>query len=397
MNRTPSADAGATNLLVALTLMWLTGVALRLPLLAVPPVIPLIHNDLHMSETQVGALIGLPLVMFALAGVPGSLLIARYGAVAIGIFGLWVAGLAAAARAFAVDIWTLYAATVVTGFGIAILQPVLPTLVRAWTPQRIGLGNAVFTNGIVIGATLSGTMTIPFVLPLVDRSWRAAILLWAVPGLIAALLFVLLAPRMQAPVRAPEMPRRWWPDWRSPQLWLLGLTFGSNNAMFFGANAFIPDYLNAAGRGDLIGHALGWLNGTQLLASLVLLLTAERMQRKTWPFTVFGPLTFAGLIAVVVGDGVWVVIGSGVFGFAAAISFVVTFALPARLSPPDDVHRVAGGMFTISYSFAVLVPIVCGALWDLTGIPWTAFLPLALCALTLTSLGTILSRRSAHH
>ena len=107
---------------------------MRLPLLVVPPVIPLIHDDLRMTETQVGALIGMPLIMFALAAVPGSLLIARFGVVARRHRGLFITALAAAARGAAPDVWTLYAATVLVGFGIAILQPAMPTLVRAWTP-----------------------------------------------------------------------------------------------------------------------------------------------------------------------------------------------------------------------------------------------------------------------
>jgi CP family cyanate transporter-like MFS transporter len=398
MNRSPSADAGsgAPNLLAVLALLWLTGTALRLPLLVVPPVIPLIHDDLRMTETQVGMLVGLPLVMFALAAVPGSLLIARWGAMQIGLAGLLITALAAAARSAAVDLWTLYAATIVTGFGIAILQPVMPTLVRAWAPGRMPLASAVSINGIVVGATLGGTLTIPLVLPLVGQSWRAAILLWAVPGVVVALLFVVLARRVHSPVPAGEaLPKRWWPDWKSPLLWLLGLTFGSNNALYFGINAFVPDYLNSIGRGDLIGHTLGWINGTQLLASLTLLWAAEHLHRRTWPFTVFGPLTFAGLIGVALCDGVWIVISAAVMGFAAAVTFVVIFAMPPILSPPDDVHRVAGGMFAISYTVAVVVPIVCGALWDLTGAPWTAFLPLAFCTLTLTVLGTLLSLRSA--
>ena len=32
------------------------------------------------------------------------------------------------------------------------------------------------------------------------------------------------------------------------------------------------------------------------------------------------------------------------------------------------VHRVTAGMFTISYSCAVIVPIIAGVLWDTTGI-----------------------------
>ena len=80
MQPPPSAGPSAPSLLTALALLWLAGAAMRLPLLAVPPVIRLIHDDLHMTETQVGLLIGIPLLMFAIAAVPGSLLIAWAGA-----------------------------------------------------------------------------------------------------------------------------------------------------------------------------------------------------------------------------------------------------------------------------------------------------------------------------
>ena len=115
---------------------------MRIPLLVVPPVIPLIHNDLHMTETQVGALMGMPLVMFALAAIPGSLLIARLGAVRVAMLGLLIAALGSAARGATADVWTLYAATVVMGGGISILQPAMPTLVRLWLPTRIALASA---------------------------------------------------------------------------------------------------------------------------------------------------------------------------------------------------------------------------------------------------------------
>jgi lysylphosphatidylglycerol synthetase-like protein (DUF2156 family) len=62
------------------------------------------------------------------------------------------------------------------------------------------------------------------------------------------------------------------------------------------------------------------------------------------------------------------------------------------LSAPGDVHRTAAGMFTISYAGAVLVPVASGALWDLTGAAWTAFVPLAVCAVTMTVLGVLLTR-----
>src|SRR5687767_6554446 len=151
----PGHGPAVPHLSLVLVLLWLAGAAIRIPLIAVPPVIPLIHDDLHMSETQVGLLMGLPLSMFALAAIPGSLLIARFGVLAVATCGLAIATLAAASRAAAFDLWTLYAATLAMGFGVAIFQPALPTLVRLWAPTHTWLANAVSTNGMLMGATLA--------------------------------------------------------------------------------------------------------------------------------------------------------------------------------------------------------------------------------------------------
>jgi CP family cyanate transporter-like MFS transporter len=394
MQLPPSADGGpsARRLLKLLCLLWLIGASLRFTVLAVPPVIPLIHDDLHMTETQVGLLIGLPLVTWALAAVPGSLLIARFGATRTLTVGLVVTALAAAGRGAATDVWLLYLATIVMGFGIAIMQPAVPTLVREWLPHRIGLATAVSTNGILVGVMLGPALTIPLVLPLVGQSWRLDFVAWAAPVLLTALLILLLAPRAQGEAGAEnESGRRWWPDWKSPLIWLLGLTFGSNNAIFFGANAFLPDYLASIGRADLIGAALGWMNGCELIASTLLLVTAERLQRRAWPYLVFGPAALVAVLGIMGAGGIWIVPAAALLGFTLAITFVVTLALPPLLSPPDDVHRMSAGMLTISYSCAVVVPIICGASWDLTGRPWAAFVPLAICAVMLTVLGLALS------
>ena len=55
---------------------------------------------------------------------------------------------------------------------------------------------------------------------------------------------------------------------------------------------------------------------------------------------------------------------------------------------------MAGGMFAISYTIAVIIPVLCGAFWDLTGLPWTLFLPVGVCAITLTALGFLLTMRA---
>ena len=398
MNRpiSPGEVQATPPLFAVLSLLWLAGAAIRIPLLAVPPVIPLIHDDLHMSETQVGILMGIPLAMFALAAVPGSLLIARIGVLAAASAGLAIATAAAGARAAAAEVWVLYAATLLMGFGVALFQPCLSTLVRLWAPARSWLANAVSTNGMVMGITLVSALTTPVVLPLVGGSWRSNLLVWCIPGLIATVLFVVAALRSRRGAAPAGIPAQsGWPDWRSRQLWILGLALGTNNALFFASNAFVPDYLTVTGRGDMIGTTLAWMNGSQLIGSFFVMAVPERLQRRSWPFTVFGPITVLGLIGMVLCDGIWLTVMAVVTGIGAATTFVVTFGLPAILSKPGEVHRMAGGMFTISYGFAVTIPVICGAFWDLTGLPWTSFLPMMACGVVMTVFGTALIRQSA--
>ena len=75
-------------------------------------------------------------------------------------------------------------------------------------------------------------------------------------------------------------------------------------------------------------------------------------------------------------------------GFANAVTLILALALPSVLSAPDDVHRTSAGMFTISYSCAMLLSIVGGWLWDLTGMPVASFAPVALGAIVIVALAS---------
>jgi MFS transporter, CP family, cyanate transporter len=382
----------------ALLLLWLAGVALRLTILAVPPVIPLIHDDLHLSETQVGILSGLPMVLFAGAAIAGSLMIARLGALTALLIGLVLCAAGSVLRGIGPHIAMLYFGTVVMAFGVAVMQPALPPLVRTWVPRRIGFATAVYTNGFIMGATAAAALSLPLVLPLVGGSWRLGFAAWAVPVVLTAVLVLTLAPRSERPsAGAPVAILRWWPEWRSPLLWRLGLLFGSNNSIYLSTNSFLSDYLHAHGATDLIGPALTALNVGQIPVSFALMAVAGRLQNRLWPYVVSGLGVLAGIAGIVSAGSVFIVAGAALIGLALTLTFVLILALPPVLSAPGDVHRLAAGMFTISYSTAVVVPTISGLLWDLTGVPGTAFAPIAVCAVLIGSLapGLARGRRSA--
>ena len=91
-----------------------------------------------------------------------------------------------------------------------------------------------------------------------------------------------------------------------------------------------------------------------------------------------------------------IVVCAALIGFTTAITLTADagFAAAAR-ARRADLPRTAAGMFTVSYTCAIVIPTICGALWDVTGKPWTAFVPLCLCAVALTILAASLSALSA--
>jgi MFS transporter, CP family, cyanate transporter len=383
--------------LILFALLWLAGASLRLTVLAVPPVVPRLHADLHLSETGIGWLSSLPPMLFAIAAVPGALLIARAGLVPALLFGLALNAAGGAARGAIAGAAFLYASTIAMGAGVSIMQTVMPPLVRAWFPQRIGLATTIYTNGLLVGEIIPVALTIPLVLPLFDGSWRLDFAVWSTPVAATALLIALWAPRRQgADIVNGAAKRRWWPDWRDPLIWRLGLLLGSVNAGYFVTNAFLPDYVIAAGRPDLVSSALTALNVGQLPASFLMLPLAERLVTRPWAYAATGFLSFLCVSAMMLTKGIWIVFWAGVFGFTGAVTLTMALALPSILSAPDDVHRTTAGMFTISYSCAMALSVIVGWIWDITHRPVIAFIPIALCGLGIVALASTVQRLRRH-
>jgi len=382
----PRELAGQTSqrFLGTLAILWLAGMALRLTILAVAPVLPMIHQDLGLSETSIGTLGSLPSLLFAFAAIPGAMLIARFGAQPTLVVGLFLTAIGSAVRGAAPNIVMLDAATILMGAGIAIMQPAMPPLVRDWMPGRVGFATAVYTNGLLVSELIAVALAIPVVLPLAHGSWRLSLVLWSLPILVTALIVIAWSPRAPRSAAARSIgARRWWPDWRDPLVWRLGILLGSVNTIYWCANTFLPDYLHSLGRPDLVGQALSALNGGQIPGSLLMIAVAGRLVRRHATYIAMGILLVASVVGIVLGQAEAVVWWAALLGFANAVALILMLALPALLGPPHDVHRISAAMFTISYPCAVVLPILGGFAWDVTGIPALAFAPVALGAVAI--------------
>ena len=356
---------------VRLLLLWLGGITLRLTMLAIPPVVPLIHRDLHLDEKGIGALVSLPVLLLAVMAVPGSLVIAKLGLRGALVIGLGFVAVFGALRGFGPSTPVLFSATFLMGVGVAFAQPVFPSLVREWFPRKIAIATAAFSNGILIGETLPTAFTTPVgVLPLAHGDWRWALAFWSILVLVTAVALVASAPR-RAKLTAPA---RWWPNWGEGQAVRIGLVMGMASAAYFGTNAFIPDYLDQTGRHSLISPTLAVLNASQLLTAPAVALW-QRLLSGRFGFISSAALLALGQLGIVLTPGAGVIAWAFVTGFSAALSFIVALSLPPRLAAAGDVHRMSAAVFTTQYAVGFAFPLIAGGLWDATNVALLAFVP----------------------
>ncbi len=357
---------------VHLLILWLGGVDMRMTMLAVPPLIPLIHRDLHLDEKAVGVLVSMPVLVLASAAVPGSLLIAKLGVRGALITGLGCIAVFGALRGLGPSTPMIFAATFVMGTGIAVSQPAFPSIVREWFPRRIAIATAAYSNGVLIGETLPTALTSPVgALQVAHGDWRWAIAFWSIPVVASACAIAFFAPSR---ARGPALASRWWPDWRNTDTLRIGLVMGMASAVYFAANAYIPDFLDQSGRHGLITPMLALLNGAQLLTAPAVALW-ERLASGRLGFIASGAVMAAAQVGIVLTPGPFIVFWGAMLGFAAALAFIVALSLPARIAAAGDVHRMSAAIFTVQYGTAFVLPFIAGALWDATGHAVAAFVP----------------------
>ena len=371
-------------------MLWVAGISLRITILAIPPVLPLVHRSLTLGEAAVGALTGLPIFLLAAGAIGGSLAIARIGARRAWMIGLLLVAVGSAARGAGPSAPMLYGMTFVMGLGIAICQPAAPTIIGEWFPGSIALATAVYVNGLLVGETLSAALTIPYLLPLLGGSWEWSLVVWSLPVWLALVLFA-LSVREEPPRRAGTL--QWWPDWHDGLVWQLGLLFGGASVAYFGSNAFIPDYLHAAGRSELIAPSLTILNAGQLPGSFLTLFVAHRLAGRRDVFVALGAIVLASLVTFLFAP-VWLaLIAIGFTGAATSFTMVMTLALPPMVSAQHNIHRLTAGILTLSYGMTFAGSLAAGALWDATHVALAAFVPAFLGGIALLALGSRLRIR----
>jgi len=369
---------------------------LRPSITAVGPVLDDIRSSLELSSGVASVLVSIPLVAFALFSPVAPWISRRLGLQ--GALGAALGLLAVAIVTRSLP-WTpaLWIGTALLGAAIAVMNVVLPSLVKRDYPDRVGQLTGVYAAVLSAVAAIAAGISVP-IAGLTHEGWRWSLGIWA--GL-AVVGVAVLAPRMRRPrevdvetVAPGATEARGRSPWSSALGWQVTLFMGVQSAIYFILITWLPSIERSTGiSATTAGFHQLLLNTGGIAGSLLTAAAIHRRPRDQRPIAVvISVLIAAGLtaeFAVPSLSTVWVcVIGLGTGGtISLALSL---FALRAR--DHRQASELSGMAQSIGYLMAAAGPLAIGVLHDATG-SWNVALVVILGLVVAQLIVSVLAAR----
>jgi CP family cyanate transporter-like MFS transporter len=382
---------GGTSLLIG---MGVVAANLRPAAATVGPVVDGIRDSLGISSTAASALLALPLVCFGAAAVLAPTLAARLGharSIAAAL-ALLVVGLVVRVEGGVAE---LFLGTLLAGAGIAIVNVLLPVLVKRSFPGRTGFATTVYMGALTGVAALAAALTVPIEHAL-GGGWQVGLGVWAVPAAVGLAVWL---PQLREPVpvraagaggRAAAAPAR--QLLRDPIARRLILFFGLQAASFYAMLSWLPSIFKADGLGSTsAGVLLGVSMAMGLPAALVIpgLATRARDQRR-FPLALCA-ITAAGFVGLIVAPTAAPLLWAVLIGLGQGACFPLAMTLIVLRSGAVAVTTSLSTLVQgCGYLIAACGPLLVGAVHDATG-SWSA----AVVLLALLLIPQVLSGTAA--
>ncbi|HEL1618671.1 TPA: MFS transporter [Streptococcus suis] len=161
------------------------GVVMRAPFTALPSILTDIATSLGVEVSSLGILTSIPLIMFALCSPLAPKLAAKFGMEKLMALVLLVMVLGSGIRVFSLPL--LFVGTVLVGATIAFINVLLPSLVAANFPKKIGFYTTIYITLMGVAATVAAMIAVPIV---TATSWQVFIYLITAIVFLAFLIWL---------------------------------------------------------------------------------------------------------------------------------------------------------------------------------------------------------------
>lgn len=380
------------------------GLNLRIGVASIGPVLGDIQHTLGLSAPTASLLTTIPVFAFGVFAFLTPILMRRFGMHRL--LGLIMLVLAAGILLrLHTSLTALFIGTVLVGAAIAIGNVAMPPAIKQDFSHRAGLMMGLYSTALFVGAAAASGLTVPL-LPHLGDDWRAALAVWAIPAVLAALLWI---PQMRrSPGRlktntnvADAPSQRGEPALRTmlKDTTALGVTgfMGLQSLSYYIALTWVPTMFQDAG---MDAATAGWMISFSAFPGIVISLVmpgiAKRMTTSWLPVVIAVALTGAAFIGLAVAPlaspYVWMALLG--LGQGASISLSLSYIV---WRSPDTQHT--GQLSTmaqgVGYLVAGLGPLGIGAIYAVTG-GWTVPLVTLGVLLVAQLLTGIVASRPVH-
>lgn len=359
--------------LAALAGVLLVALNLRIAVAAISPVLDVVRGDVPVSDVQAGVLGALPPLSFAVFGALTPAVARRWGLERSVVAAMALTVLGELCRSLATSPTSLLGWSVVAFAGVGAGNVLLPPLVKAWFPDRIGAVTAAYAGALSVSTAVPPLLAVPVAAAV---GWRWSIGWWAVLGALAIVpWWVVLRRRRRPPapavagmVPAGARPFGWGDLVRHPLAWLLAAGFGMNSFVTYVLLAWLPQLLRDAG---LPAQAGGfWVFVYSILGlptGMVAPVLAGRMRNPAPVVVVLCAMYGGGILGLGLDPAghtaLWVVVtglGSGIFPLLLAL-------IGLRTRTAAGATMLSSAVQSAGYVLAGTGPIVVGVVYGATG------------------------------
>jgi len=396
IERVRTGGAGA----LVLAGLLLVAANLRAGITTVGPVLEQVQHDLGLPSLTASVLISLPLVAFAVVSPFAPALARRLGLERALGGGLAVLAVGLIVRSLPPQP-LLWAGTALLGVAIAVLNVVLPALVKRDFPGRIGPVTGAYSAVQSVFAAIAAGAAVP-VAAWSSYGWRFPLAMWAGLALIG---LGVMAPQLRRRTVVPPAPDDAGPDevaysaptgrspWRTALGWQVTVFMAFQSTGYYILITWLPSIEGAAGIGSTAAglHQL-LLNGFGIVGSIACSAAIGRFRDQRL-LGVLAPLLFmsaaAGILVAPRLSAFWCSL-AGVAGGANIVLALSYFGL--RTSHHTQAAALSGMAQSVGYLVAAAGPIAVGALHDLTGSWIPALVTVIVLDLALVCVGYLAGR-----
>ncbi|MFD3531023.1 CynX/NimT family MFS transporter [Streptomyces sp. NPDC058664] len=392
----PAPGAVGRRALFARPALLLTGIVLaslnmRVALASVAPLVGEMSEAFGLSATASSLVTSVPVLFLGVGALFAPWLGRRFGVERVLFAALLLLGVGILARVLP-SAYALYGGGVLVGTSIALLNVLMPGLIKRDFPDRAAAMTSVYTGAMIAGATVAAAAAVPLEEAL-GGGWEASLGVWSLLAVAAAVAWlpqvVIARGRTGREVRAvPAAGARPVSVWRSPLAWQVTLFMGMQSTWTYVLIAWMPTIFTDHGMSRSTAGLLFAFNTlTQIVGAFAVPLFAGRMRSQRPLIVLVTALVAAGYVGLLVAPvgGAW--LWSGVLGVGqgGALGLALTLIV-LRSGDAVTASALSGMAQAVGYLLGAVGPLAAGALHQATG-SWT--LPIALvlgvCAVALAS------------